>query len=169
MVRLQRWGLPRGLAVAAVGLGVGALLGGLLALVPPLIAQTNALAGNLPDYIEQLRRSDALRELNDQYRIIDRLQSAATAANVTRAASGVVGGAHALFGASFNVLTVVVLTIYFMAGFERLRLGAYKLVPASRRERVEVIGDQILSKIGAYMAGALSIALIAGVCTWCSW
>jgi predicted PurR-regulated permease PerM len=167
VVRLQRWGLPRGLAVAAVGLGVVALLGGgLLALVPPLIAQTNALADNLPDYIAQLRRSDALRELNDQYQIIDRLQSAATAANVTRAASGVLGGAQVVFGAVFNVLTVVVLTIYFMAAFERLRHGAYKLVPASRRQRVQVIGDEILSKIGAYMAGALSIALIAGVCTW---
>ena len=167
VVRLQRWGLPRGLAVAVVGLGVVALLcGGLLALVPPLVTQANALADNVPDYIEQLRRSDTLRELNDQYQIIDRLQSAATAANVTRAASGVLGGAQVVFGALFNVLTVVVLTIYFMAGFERLRRGAYKLIPASRRRRVEVIADEILAKIGAYMAGALSIALIAGVCTW---
>jgi predicted PurR-regulated permease PerM len=167
VIRLQRWGLRRGLAVATVGLGVVALLGGgLLALVPPLVTQTNALAENLPDYIEQLRRSDALRELNDQYQIIDRLQSAATAANVTRAASGVLGGAQVVLGAVFNVLTVVVLTIYFMAGFERLRHGAYKLVPASRRPRVEVIADEILTKIGAYMAGALAIALTAGVCTW---
>jgi hypothetical protein len=35
------------------------------------------LAANVPDYIEQLRRSAALRDLNDQYQIIDRLQSAA--------------------------------------------------------------------------------------------
>jgi predicted PurR-regulated permease PerM len=167
VVRLQRWGLPRGLAVAAVGLGVVALLGGgLLALVPPLVTQTNALVENLPDYIEQLRRSETLRELNDQYQIIDRLQSAATATNLTRAAGGVLGGAQLVFSAIFNVLTVVVLTIYFMAGFDRLRLGGYKLVPASRRRRVQAIGDEILAKVGAYMAGALAIALIAGASTW---
>jgi predicted PurR-regulated permease PerM len=167
VVRLQRFGLPRGLAVAAVGLGVVALLGGgLLALVPPLVTQTNALVENLPEYIEELRRSETLRDLNDQYQIIDRLQSAATATNITRAAGGVLGGAQLVFSAIFNVLTVVVLTIYFMAGFDRLRLGGYKLVPASRRPRVQAIGDEILAKVGAYMAGALAIALIAGASTW---
>ena len=167
VVRLQRWGLPRGLAVAAVGLAVLALLaGGLLALVPPVVTQTGALIENLPDYIEQMRRSETLRDLNDQYQIIDRLQSAATASNMTKAAGGVLGGAQVVFGAVFNVLTVVVLTIYFLAAFDRLRLGAYKLVPKSRRARVQTIGDEILAKVGAFMAGALAIALIAGVATW---
>jgi predicted PurR-regulated permease PerM len=66
----------------------------------------------------------------------------------------------------FNILTVVVLTIYFMAAFDWLRLGAYKLVAASRWPRVQAIGDEILTKVGAYMAGALAIALIAGASTW---
>ncbi|MFD0744705.1 AI-2E family transporter [Phytohabitans flavus] len=167
VVRLQRWGLPRGLAVAGVGLGVLVLLAaGLLALVPPVVTQTSALVENLPEYINQMRRSEALRDLNEQYQVIDRLQSAATATNMTRAAGGVLGGAQAVFGALFNVLTVVVLTIYFLAAFDRLRLGAYKLVPASRRARVQGIGDEILAKVGAFMAGALAIALIAGVATW---
>jgi predicted PurR-regulated permease PerM len=81
-------------------------------------------------------------------------------------AGGVLGGARALFGALFNVLTVVVLTVYFMAAFDRIRLGAYRLVPASRRERVQAIGDEILTKVGAYMAGALAIAIIAGAAAW---
>ncbi|MFC0528761.1 AI-2E family transporter [Phytohabitans kaempferiae] len=167
VVRLQRWGLPRALAVTSVGVGVLVLLGGaLLALVPPVVTQTGALLDNLPEYIDQMRRSETLRELNDQYQIIDRLQSAATASNVTRAAGGVLGGAQVVFGAVFNVLTVVVLTIYFLAAFDRLRLGAYKLVPASRRERAQAIGDEILAKVGAFMAGALAIALIAGATTW---
>ncbi|BCB91924.1 AI-2E family transporter [Phytohabitans suffuscus] len=167
VVRLQRWGLPRGLAVAGVGLGVLVLLAaGMLALVPPVVTQTSALVENLPSYIDELRRSETLRDLNEQYQIIDRLQSAATASNMTRAAGGVLGGAQVVFGAVFNVLTVVVLTIYFLAAFDRLRLGAYKLVPASRRVRVQAIGDEILAKVGAFMAGALAIALIAGVATW---
>lgn len=166
VVRLQRWGLARGVAVALVGLGTVLLFcGGLFALVPPLITQGNELIDNLPDYIENLRRSETLRDLNEQFDILDRLKTAATPENVTNALGGVWGGAQAVFGALFNVLTVFVLTIYFMAAFDRLKEGAYLIVPASRRQRVRLIGDEILTKVGSYMAGALSIALIAGTST----
>jgi predicted PurR-regulated permease PerM len=166
VVRLQRLGLPRGVAVGLVGMGTVLLFcGGLFALVPPLITQGNELIRSLPDYIEDLKRSETLRELNDQYDIIDRLRTAATPGNVTTAIGGVWGGAQFVFGALFNMLTVFVLTIYFMASFERLTEGAYRLIPASRRERSRLIGDEILAKVGSYMAGALSIALIAGTST----
>jgi predicted PurR-regulated permease PerM len=61
---------------------------------------------------------------------------------------------------------VLVLTIYFMAAFDRMKAGAYQLVPASRRERVALITDEILTKVGAYMVGALAIAIVAGVSTY---
>jgi predicted PurR-regulated permease PerM len=63
------------------------------------------------------------------------------------------------------VLTVIVLTIYFMASFDRLREGAYSLVPATRRTRVRLLTDEILGKVGAYMVGALAIAILAGFST----
>jgi len=66
----------------------------------------------------------------------------------------------------FRVFTVFVLTLYFMIAFERIKRGAYRLVPASRRERVTLIGDEILGKVGAYMVGALAIAVVAGFSTW---
>jgi predicted PurR-regulated permease PerM len=97
--------------------------------------------------------------------VVDRARSLASSGTLTRVATGLLGGLPAVFGAIFNVLTVAVLTIYFMAAFDRLKLGAYKLVPASRRDRVQLLGDEILTKVGAYMAGALAIALIAGVST----
>jgi predicted PurR-regulated permease PerM len=166
VVRLQRLGLGRGLAVALVGLGAVLLVcGGLFALIPPLITQGNQLIDNLPDYIDNLQRNRSLRELNDQYQIIDRLRTAATPTNITTAIGGVWGGAQFIFGALFNLLTVFVLTIYFMGAFDRVKAGAYKLVPATRRQRVILIGDEILAKVGAYMAGALAIAIIAGTST----
>jgi predicted PurR-regulated permease PerM len=166
VVRLQRLGLPRGLAVALVGLGVVLLFcGGLFALVPPLITQGNELIRNLPDYIGDLQRNRTLRELNERYEILDRLRTAATVENITNAIGGVWGGAQFIFGALFNLLTIFVLTIYFMAAFDRVKAGAYRLVPASRRERVSLITDEILAKVGAYMAGALTIAIIAGTST----
>jgi predicted PurR-regulated permease PerM len=166
VVRLQRLGLRRGIAVALVGLGTVLLFcGGIFALVPPLISQGNELIGNLPNYIDDLQRNQSLRELNEQYDILDRVRTAATPGNITKAIGGVWGGAQFIFGALFNLLTIFVLTIYFMGAFDRVKAGAYRLVPASRRERITLIGDEILTKVGAYMAGALSIALIAGTST----
>lgn len=164
VVRLTRWGMPRVLAVATVGLGAMLLLcGGLFALIPPLVTQTGALIENLPVYIDNLRQQDQLNKLNEDYKLIDQLKSVATAGNVTKALGGVWGGAQVVFSAVFNILTVVVLTLYFMAAFDRLKEGGYKLVPASRRQRVTLLGDEILTKVGAYLGGALAIAVIAGM------
>ena len=61
---------------------------------------------------------------------------------------------------------MLVLTIYFMAAFDRLsrrRLRAGAGVPAGTGSRL--IGDEILAKVGAYMVGALAIALLAGAST----
>ncbi|GAA1530517.1 AI-2E family transporter [Dactylosporangium maewongense] len=164
VVRLTRWGVPRVLAVATVGIGAMLLLcGGLLALIPPLVTQTGALVENLPTYIDNLRHQDQLNKLNEDYKLLDQLKAVATAGNVTKALGGVWGGAQVVFGALFNIVTVVVLTLYFMAAFNRLKEGGYKLVPASRRSRVALLGDEILMKVGAYLGGALAIAVIAGI------
>lgn len=164
VVRLTKWGLPRGLAVTAVGIGAMLLLcGGVVALIPPLVQQSNELVQSLPQYIDNLQRNDQLNRLNEQYQLLDQLKNVATPANVTKALGGVWGGVQVAFSALFNLLTVVVLTLYFMAAFDRLKEGGYRLVPATRRQRVRLLGDEILAKVGAYLGGALAIAVVAGL------
>lgn len=166
VVALQGLGLRRGFAVAVVATGVILLFcGGLFALLPPLIGQSVEFAENLPGNIADLKQSRTLSRLNERYDIIDRLQAGATTDNITKALGGVLGGAQLVFGTFFRVLTVFVLTLYFMIAFDRIKNGAYKLVPASRRRRVELLGDEILGKVGAYMVGALFIAVLAGATT----
>ncbi|HEX9999204.1 MAG TPA: AI-2E family transporter [Actinoplanes sp.] len=167
VVRLRKLGVPRGAAVAIVALTVvGILAGGLIALIPPLVGQTNQLIQNVPDYIQNLQRSETVNELVERYDIVNKVNSALNAGTVGNAVGGVVGGAKLLFGTIFNTLTVLVLTIYFMAAFDRLRETGYALVPASRRTRVRLLTDEILAKVGAYMVGALAIAVLAGFSTW---
>jgi predicted PurR-regulated permease PerM len=165
--RLRAWGVPRGGAVAIVALTVvGLLAGGIIALVPPLVTQTNELIRNVPDYIERLQRNQTINDLVQRYDITTKVSNALNAGTVGNAVGGVVGGAKLLFGTIFNTLTVLVLTIYFMAAFDRLRRGAFLLAPASRRDRVRLLTDEILTKVGAYMVGALAIAVLAGASTW---
>ena len=160
---LRRRGIRRGFAVAIVTLVVLALLiGGITALIPPLVTQTNELIKNVPDYVSQLQRNETIKVLIVRYDIVEKVTSAVNPDTVGNAVGGVVGGAKLIFGTIFNTLTVLVLTIYFMAAFDRLRESVYSLVPASRRTRVRLLTDEILSKVGAYMVGALAIAVLAG-------
>ena len=166
VVRLRGWGLSHGLAVAVVALTVVLLIvGGVLALVPPVVSQSGEFVDQLPHYVEELRRNPTVNDLVERYGLMDRVRSAASTDNLTRALGGVLGGAQLIFGTIFRMLTVLVLTIYFLAYFDRLRSLGYALVPRSRRERVQLIGDEILAKVGAYMVGALTIAVLAGAST----
>jgi predicted PurR-regulated permease PerM len=167
VARLHAWGVPRGGAVAIVALTLLALIGGgIYALVPPLVTQTSELIRNIPDYIQSLQRNQTINDLIERYDILNKVQSALDAGTVGNAVGGVVGGARLIFGTIFSVLTVLVLTIYFMAAFDRIKRGAYNLVPASRRQRVALLTDEILAKVGAYIVGALAIAVLAGASTW---
>ncbi|WP_282346771.1 AI-2E family transporter [Micromonospora sp. WMMD714] len=166
VVRLRRWGLPHGLAVTVVVLTLILLIvAGLVALVPPVLTQTGQFIDQLPSYVEELRRNRTVNDLVVRYDVMQRVQELANADTVGRALGGVLGGAQLIFGTIFRVLTVLVLTIYFLAYFDRLRDLGYALVPRSRRQRVSLIGDEILAKVGAYMVGALSIAVLAGAST----
>ena len=167
VTRIHAWGPPRTAAVAVVALiGLVVLAGAVYALVPPLVTQTGELIDNIPDFIQSLQRNETVNDLVQRYDIVNKVQDALNASTVGNTLGGVLGAAGLIFGTIFNVLTVLVLTIYFMAAFERIKQGAYRLVPQSRRERVSLLTEEILTKVGAYMVGALAIAILAGVSTW---
>lgn len=164
VVWLQKRGLPRGLAVTVIALG-GLLLscGGLLAVIPPLVSESLDFIYALPGYLEELRDARWIEDVNERYDVLSSLQNALTATNVTLALGGILSGATLVFGQVFNILTVAILTLYFLAAFDRLKEGAYKFVPASRRERARLLGDAILAKVGGYMVGSLTLAATAGL------
>ncbi|MBA3488599.1 MAG: AI-2E family transporter [Longispora sp.] len=164
VVKLRSWGLNRGLAIAVVGLGMVLIFcGGIASLIPPIIQQGNQIADKLPEFVSRLANSRFLNDLNERYDIASRLQSALQTIDAQSVFGGVAGGVGTVFSSLFNILMAVVLTFYFLVAFDRLKAGAYRLAPASRRERVQLLGDEILAKVGQYMIGALGIAACAGI------
>ncbi len=164
VTRLQGWGLRRGFAVGVVGLAAIAFVTGVVfALVPPIVDQSDGLSTALPGYIENMKDNKVLNDLNERYDLIDKLKTAATGENASKAFGGVLGGVGLVLGTLFNIVTGLILMFYFLAAFDRLKSGAYKLVPASRRERTQLLGDEMLARVGSYLSGAVMIAGIAGV------
>ncbi|MFC5822570.1 AI-2E family transporter [Nonomuraea insulae] len=78
---------------------------------------------------------------------------------------GLLGVAGIVVSAVFSALTVLILTLYFLAALRSITRTSYRLVPRSRRARVQLLGDEILNRVGGYVAGNLIISLIAGVTT----
>jgi predicted PurR-regulated permease PerM len=131
--------------------------------VPPIVDQGSALVKDLPGYLQRLSaESRPVREITDRYNLTDRL-TALVADIPARVAGGAVGFVQQFFGALASTLTVLALSIYFMADMPRLRRGVVALFPPRRRPRITEIVDVVVDKVGGYMIGNLIISLFAGV------
>ena len=137
-----------------------------LAIVPVVTDQVRAIAENAPVWLDQLTHNRQIRDLNDQYDIVSKAKDYIASGHL---ATTVFGGALnvglkvlSLLG---NVFVVIVLTLYFLASLPKMKNALYQLAPASRRDRVSKLGDQIVRSVGGYVSGAFVIALCAGIST----
>jgi predicted PurR-regulated permease PerM len=164
--RLEKLGIRRSFAVTLIFLAaVLFIVGFALAVVPPLVSQVTNFATDLPEYVQDLAdQNPRIAEWVQDNDIPEKLQDAVgnVPTIIGSSLGNVMGVAGSVLSALFNTLTVVVLTIYFLVSLSRIRQGSLKLVPKSKRERFAALLDPILQKIGGYIAGQLTTALIAG-------
>ena len=166
---IQRRGLSRAKAVAAtVSLVIG-FVGIFIWIAAPLIIdQVNALINNAPQLISDLKSNSTIDELNKNYGIVDTVQNRVEASIkdgkfVIGAFGGVLGVGKAFISGIFSILTILVLTLYFLAALPTLTKDAYRLVPARRRERVAKISDAIIFRVGAFVGGQITISFFASI------
>ncbi len=157
-------GVRRGIAIAIVFLGViAAFVGFGFAVVPPVIEETNAFVQDIPNTLEELRRNSTIRQFDEDYGVIERAQGYVTSGDLgQRLFGGLLGVGRVVLSAVFSALSLLILTLYFLAALPSMKRQAYRLVPASRRDRVQLLGDEILDRIGGFVGGALAVAFIAG-------
>ncbi|GLW12754.1 AI-2E family transporter [Microtetraspora sp. NBRC 13810] len=164
---LERRNLSRGAAIAVVfaAMIVFFVVFG-VSIAPALTDQTSEFFSRLPAYLTELQNHPQIRELDRQYQLLDRAQQYLTSGDLGRQAfGGLLGVAGVVISAVFSALTVLILTLYFLASLRSLTRLGYRLLPRSRRRRVQLLGDEILRRVGGYVAGNLLISLIAGVTT----
>jgi predicted PurR-regulated permease PerM len=162
----MRRGLKRGLAVGVVFLLVLLAFAGVgFAIVPVVTEQINNLIKNAPDWLDLLTKSRTLKDLDNKYHYIkkatDYIQDPALA---QRAFGGILGVGKVVANALFSAFTILILTLYFLASLPAVKRAAYSLVPASRRPRVSILGDEVLGRVGGYVSGQFTVAITAGFC-----
>ena len=165
--RLRSWGLPRGAAVAIVSADRAGAAGRRHRRAGPAAGHPDRRADQ--QHARTTSRTCSATRPSTTWSSTTtsstRCRARSTRARSATPSAAWSAAAELLFGTLFNVLTVLVLTIYFMAAFDRIKSGAYRLVPAPPASRVQLLTDEILTKVGAYMVGALAIAVLAGAST----
>jgi predicted PurR-regulated permease PerM len=163
---LTRRGMPRPTAVTIVFVSLLALsVAFIWSVVPPIVDQGGKLVHDLPGYLSRLSdESKAVREVTDRYHLTDRL-SALAAGVPGKLAGGAVGFFQRFLGALASTLTVLVLTMYFLADMPRLRTRLVRVFPYRRRRRAAEIIDVMMDKVGRYMIGNIIISVFAGTAT----
>ena len=159
--------LPR---PAAVGIVVIVFLSAVAllvwAVVPAVVNEGLKLVGRIPTFVDELVTAEWIANLD---RNLNGSISAATdnaigyildSNNWPSLVGGVLqvglGAATGLVG----FLVVVILSIYFMASIEAMKLYVSKLVSASKRERFMELTDQVTYSVGRWVMGQVTVAAI---------
>ena len=163
----QRRGLKRGRAVAIVLVFVLLVFAGVLfAVIPPIVEQSQQFAKQAPQYLKDLEKNSTVASLDRRFHFLK--QATATVkspATLNHAFGGVLGVGKVVFSAVFSTVTVLTLMLYFMSSLPSMKHSALRALPRSRRARVGLLLDDILERIGSYVAGCLTIAAFAGALT----
>jgi predicted PurR-regulated permease PerM len=165
--------MRRGFAITIVYLGlllIPILL--IAAIVPPVITEANNFADNVPTYANDVtdfvQKNKTLRDLNKDYNITGQLEKEAQKLpNRLGGAAGTLRDVGlGIVNSVFALITILVLTAFLLGSGRGWIDGLIASRPPEQRDRLRRSLDNIASAVGGYVAGALTIALIAGVATY---
>jgi predicted PurR-regulated permease PerM len=165
--------MRRGFAITIVFLGLLAVPIALIALiVPPLINEANDFADKVPGYArdvtEYVKENDRLRDINDDYDITSKLED--EAGKLPDRLGGAAGTLRdvgfGIVNSLFALITILVLTAFLLGSGRNWVDAMIRSRPPEQRVRLRRSLDNMASAVAGYVAGALLIALIAGVATY---
>jgi predicted PurR-regulated permease PerM len=168
VVWVHRRGLPRWASVVAVLAVALAIFAGFVALaVPVMVTQATALAKEIPHYLDGLNNHHTfLGKLNARYHIVKSIQTFISKGGSSAIAGGVLGFGKIVLDLIAAAILVLIISVYLLADLPRVKRGLYQLAPASRRPRMVLLTDEIMTRIGGYVLGDLLTSFIAGFGTW---
>jgi predicted PurR-regulated permease PerM len=160
-----RRGMRRGSGVAIVFLGLLVVIGAAIyAIIPPIVNEVGSFVSTVPQLITDLQTNPDIQNLDQKFGLLDALRNSNIVQNLgSGAAGGLLTASFTVASVFLDLLIILVLTLYLLAGFPKIKAAAYRLGPASRRPRVRELGDRILKQMGGYLSGATIIAIQAGL------
>jgi predicted PurR-regulated permease PerM len=139
-----------------------------LVVVPPVISQGTNLIQSGPQLLQDLMKNETISKLNTQYGLIDTLQERLKSVTsdgtlLISTFGGVIGVGKSVLSGFFTALTILVLTLYFITSLPQAVNLGLSLVPASRRDRVGLLTNAIIARVGSFVGRQILIAAMAAV------
>ena len=139
-----------------------------LVVIPPVITQGTNLIEAGPQLLQDLMKNETINKLNNQYGLIDTLQTRLKSITsdgtlLISTFGGVIGVGKSVLSGFFTALTILVLTLYFITSLPQAVNLGLSLVPASRRDRVGLLTNAIIARVGSFVGSQIVIAAMAAV------
>ena len=167
--RMRKLKLPRPASILAVfvAMFLAIFLIGLI-VVPPIVNEVEAFAGDVPQYITDIRANKTLREYDDKYKITKKLEDQAKTlpSKLGEAAGALQAVTVGVFSAVIQLVTVLTITFFLLLDGGRIVNFIFGQVRADHRERLRSIAADVYGATGGYVAGALTLATAAGISTY---
>jgi predicted PurR-regulated permease PerM len=156
--------VPRWVAILLIyALIIGAIVGVVMMVFPPLIEQAEQLWRSLPERLQQgqewLIRMGILRQ---PITLRDAVQQAPAAADAGNLATTIFGYVRNVVGGLFGVVTILLLTFYMLVESRELFSFFVRLFPVRQRARVAAISRTVTQKVSAWLGGQLLLSIIIG-------
>jgi predicted PurR-regulated permease PerM len=134
--------------------------------IPPVVREVGSLATDIPD---KLRHSTGfIGDLQRKYHLAQKFEDLTK--NLPKLAGNsfktILGLTKSVGAIIFNLLTIGILTIYFLMSLPRTKQTAIALMPARERKRGGAVLGEALDRVGGYVSGNIAVSVIAGVCAY---
>jgi predicted PurR-regulated permease PerM len=162
----RRLGWSRGLCSAVLMLGIVIGIGVfVLVLVQAMVGAVRDFSDDLPQIVDEARRSDLGSFINGGSNSLDTLSQHAgeITGGVAKVSGGVADVGVSAFGAMTLFFSVLFLTLFGLVDEPRMRDWIGGLFYRGERERFLRVTDRIVQTTSRYMLGNLAISVICGI------
>ncbi len=161
-IQIRKWHPGHGVAILIIMiLLIGAIAGFLILTLPPVVQEVKSfvqtLPGRSPAFLQKLEKIPILRDMN--FSAVEAKLKQNTAQHVGVFVSSVSNWAAKFF----EIITGIILTVYFLAEGENVYHWFLSLVPVVRRERLDETLQRAGARMGRWLLGQLSLMLILGI------
>jgi predicted PurR-regulated permease PerM len=176
--RLEELRVPRAIAVIGVFLVlILVVVVTLLLIIIPSVGQVQIIIRSPQDLVDQavalLNRAQNIPYVGryvaelDQDRILQLLKdNAPSAEQMANVATGVIGGVFGVFGTIFNLLLMVLISIYLLLEREKITDALLHTIPETVRDQSLELFYAVERSLVKYLRGQLLLCAIMGVLGW---
>ena len=156
--------VPRWFAILAIYLAVilvVVMVG--VAVIPRLISQAAALWAKLPDEFDKVQTQLLrYRLLRRRVTLAEAVQNAPSGTSAAAAVGTVIGALSSFAGGVFGIVTVLILSFYFLIEAQSMFDYLIRFVPSGRRADVATAMREAVQKVSAWLRAQFVLAGVMG-------